>query len=517
MDVWVPLFEERPVWESYAKGEIKRMKPHKDTLYYEDTPPSSYLIQAMIDAEAMSLRKAVAELIANALDQDATRIDLSFDRENKALTCKDDGNGCPRLQKMIQQGSHLPGKSSAVIGRFGVGFKDAVIWLGNRVTVDSQTREGKKLYAVADWKQMMADGSWPTGYRDNSDRDSHGITVRVSELRTRRLKAWDQMPTYVAELFSAAIDAGVVITVDAGVVKSIPQPLITDSVDFQLEHDGLRGQGTCGILVNSKAMPSGWEIRYGHQTIALGYQKEGFGTFSPQGFYGRFYMLDGERRWTLSRNKTDSEDLADVLGCDQLQHIIAPILQKLRERAVSMAIRNNQLCAQTFLTNLLQRAKVKIAEEGQEGREHKRRKPNPNPQPEPDNKPREERKRYEPDDLSDTKKKIKLAQTINVWPHQNTSDYGFGYVTITEHGTVMKVFIDNSSNAGQSIWRDTTLLIHHATMVLAVYFGTKLDIASQLRLPIGHAASEDIKISKAFLYLLGNVDWDEFKTSMAAA
>lgn len=484
-------------------------------VYYLNIPPSTGEIQAMIDAD-MSLKKAVAELIANSLDQDATNIELKLDKKKGIFIIKDNGNGCANLEKMIQIGMHIKTKNGS-IGRYGVGFKDAVIWLGDFVVIDSQTRSGKKQSATADWQNMMAIHEWLVQFQHDSDRASHGVTITVTGLRGRRFKQWQEVANYIAELFSAAIDAGIEITVDGKALASIPQPLLEHAAEFHGTFGGLAFRGIAGVLVDRKAAPSGWELRYPPQTIQIGYMKEGFGTYSAQDFYGRFYMVDDQRKWKLTRNKTDSEDLYDVLNCEYLQSVIRPILDFIKEREESMTMRCNQLKAETCLTNLLQRAKVRISEEEEEecggnggggvggGRGGKRG----------TGKTRKKRI-YDP--LSDTKEKIKQAQRVQIFRHKDIKNHGFSYISVVEHGTIIKIYIDDSTEAGKAVWLLPALVIHHAVMCLAVHFGLQTNILGQLRLPIGELGnSRDEKISQCLAYLFSHVDLDGFEAVTVAA
>jgi hypothetical protein len=485
-------------------------------LYYLNVPPSTGEIKAMIHAN-MDLKTCIAELIANSLDQNPTRIDLILDKKTQvpSFSISDDGNGCFELKKMIRIGSHVASKKDT-IGRYGVGFKDAVIWLGDLVTVDSMTRKGKKEMALADWQGMLAVDSWNVGFMNDSARTIHGVTVKVSDLRGHRFRGWNMVPRYIAELFSAAIDAGIIITVDGKQVNSIPQPLLTEMKEFEGTFGGLAFKGVAGMLVDKKSGMSGWEIRYSPQTICSGYAKEGFGAYSSQGFYGRFYMIDGDKKWKLNRNKTGSEDLGDVLNSDYMQSVILPILEKLKVREESLAIRLNQLQVQTCLTNLLQRAKIRITEEdessgggkgggggGGGGRGTNGTKT---------------RKKRVNDSLSNIKGAIKQAQTLSIFPHEEPQMRGLGYVEVVDHGKTIKIYIDKSTAIGTTIWSDRSILLHHVITYLGIYFGLQVDILGQLRLPIGFASPRDeIKISQATLYLFEHVDLDEFKTTVIAA
>jgi DNA gyrase/topoisomerase IV subunit B len=135
------------------------------------------MIQGMIDAEDMSLKKAIAELVANAIDQDAKEIEVSFDADKRVLTISDDGNGPPEgLEKLVEIGRHVSSKSNP-IGRFGWGHKDAVCWLANVVNVYSQTRDGSKQSMFANWRSMMNSKKWDFTFSRDSNRNQSGLTV----------------------------------------------------------------------------------------------------------------------------------------------------------------------------------------------------------------------------------------------------------------------------------------------------------------------------------------------------
>jgi hypothetical protein len=87
------------------------------------------MLLPMIWAESMSLRKSIAELCANSLDKHAQNIELAYYHNDFRIT--DDGDGCWELSAMLRLGEHFNADNDPTIGRHGVGFKDATIWLGD--------------------------------------------------------------------------------------------------------------------------------------------------------------------------------------------------------------------------------------------------------------------------------------------------------------------------------------------------------------------------------------------------
>jgi hypothetical protein len=491
--------------------------------YTKLIPPSTGTIKAMIAAD-LSLKECVTELVANSLDQDPTEIELRLDKAKAIFSISDNGKGCSDLEKMVEIGTHIPNDKHS-IGRHGVGFKDAATWLGENSIVDSMTRKGKKQSAFADWQNMIALGSWSVQFDHDSDRKTPGLTVKISGLYPRRFRAWKEVPGYISEGFSAAIDAGVKISVDGKEVRSNPEPLLDKKIFFQGAWAGLKFQGFAGILADRKAAKSGWEIRYLTQSIHYGYMREGFGNYSPMGFYGRFQMLDSEeRKWKLNRNKTDSEDLADVLHCPDIQQVIIPLLEELKKQNQSIAISLNQLKTQTFLTQLLQKAQVRILEDEKESGSEKKKPESEKPESEKpagdlEKKKREHTRRkrvYDP--LSDTKAKIKMAQSFNIERHQDPKHYGLSFVERSEGGKIFTVYIDESTLAGKRILESPVLLPHQAIVALAAWFGDRPDIMKQLQLPLGDCGDcGETKFSKCLMYLLSHADPDQLGEGTLAA
>jgi hypothetical protein len=436
-------------------------------------PPSTKSIDAMIHNESMTLRKAVSELLANALDQGAKWIDVSNSAD--AFEVTDDGNGCPRTtREMLRLGEHFSNSQRSTIGRFGVGFKDAVIWLGDRVEVNSLNLLGHQSAARADWQEMIRIGDWDAKFLEDSDRNEHGVTIRVTGLRQERFDRWDEVPEYISSLYSAAIDAGVIITVDGVKIKSIPHPILEDMAEFHGEYQGRLFEGICGILVDRKSARSGWDVRWGHLTIYNGYQKEGFHNYSPQGFYGRLLLKDNVSKWTLSRNKGEIAELAKLLNSPQIQEIIKPILDKLKNRGQTLQMKLNQKLAQKFCQNFLEVAKVRLTPDIEPTGGRTRTKPGrggkvgvrgiDGTSP---------RRKSVQDENGSVREKLRKANEVEIQPHNNIESYGLGYVDITENGTLVKIFVEDVTPLGEYLWKTEggrELLQHYAVGLLAIHF-----------------------------------------------
>jgi hypothetical protein len=103
-----------------------------------------------------------------------------------------------------------------------------------------------------------------------------------------------------------------------------------------------------------------------------------------------------------------------------------------------------------------------------------------------------------------------------IWPHLCAKN-GLSYIESANRGSLVKIYIDRSTVEGERIWKSRELLLHTAIYTLAAYYGCKVNIFEQLRLPLGDTGdAPHIKIAKAMMYLLSHIDPAEFKPAIAA-
>jgi hypothetical protein len=103
-------------------------------------------------------------LIDNALDADATEIEISVYRDG--FTICDNGNGIEDIMAMFQIGTSGSYSNPNAIGQYGVGGKHAVLEIGTTVAV-STVHGGSYLYHEVDWLAVSKMDSWPHHRRPN--------------------------------------------------------------------------------------------------------------------------------------------------------------------------------------------------------------------------------------------------------------------------------------------------------------------------------------------------------------
>jgi hypothetical protein len=292
-------------------------------------------------------------------------------------------------------------------------------------------------------------------------------------LRPKRLKAWRHVPEYIADLFSAAIDEGVHFTVNGTLVQARSLPILEEQKTMTGSYLGRGYEIVCGILTDPKQAKSGWEVRYGWQTLDRGYIEAGFDAsrgYSPNGFYGRILLVDQTQKWTLARNKTKVEELDECLNSEELQNFIRPILEKLKERGQTVQIRLNQEKVRHLLQQMYMAA-ASLTEETEEGGKVGG---NGNGNGTGQAGKGGTRKKREEDPKGKKQGRFGVRQLIQVLPHNQPNFFGVGHVAVTDHGKMIRIFLDNTIEYTKQVWvsRDEgKALLYHALMLLSSYYG----------------------------------------------
>ena len=288
---------------------------------------ASRILHAMA-AQNLSWAQAIAELIDNSFDAGATRVDIRLHSNPRAIEIADDGEGVADIERMLRLGDHVDqGGGRVKLGMYGVGLKDAWLWVGKRIEIETVHR-GRR--GVLDLSTDQISDEWkahdPT-YSDAGKADP-GTRLTLFLSKDRRLpnpEAWDR----IATVFSPALSEGKQITIrksgDARrkPLKSVDLPEFVDGVDDEFDVDGRHVSMHIGIVadVASKASGQFWLV-YGHRVIAM--TALGAGGYSTCGMAGRITLGQG---WKLTRNKDDLGSHRDELAAAIFKRI-EPLLKK---------------------------------------------------------------------------------------------------------------------------------------------------------------------------------------------
>jgi hypothetical protein len=306
-----------------------------------DVTPDTAVLVALAESD-LGWKKALGELIDNAIDHGAQNVWVSFLPSRRGaidLQVVDDGEGCADLESFIKLGAHRK-SSTTVLGRFGVGAKDATLWAGG---VESVFRV-KSVYRArartlsADWSDMIRQNKWQLIQSDPEEAAGlTGTTIRVEPI-CRRVpdgKGWTSLLNELGYLYSPAIKNGVRIWLKAKLrsaektqLEPYKLPLLEpDHIDQSLTVNGNRIRVYAGIVRSGVPNPRpGISYFHGFRVIIQNSGK-GCGDISPARIAGFVELKDG---WVLTKNKDNVSRSADALF-EAVYQCIKPVLERAKK------------------------------------------------------------------------------------------------------------------------------------------------------------------------------------------
>jgi hypothetical protein len=300
--------------------------------------PDTTLVESFSERSGGTLRGMLAELLDNAFDQNATRIEITS--SDDSLIIEDNGNGVSEWNALLRLGRHRG--RGGTIGRYGVGFKHATAWLAEVVDIETRRRNARS-FTRLDWTALAAqDGDWGWDVGEwTGDKGPPYTRLTLSGIRKRRLRNLAQVAEELASRYSPGLSTGVTILIDGNALAPVALPLFdgTPSI-IEGSYEGRNYRLTAGIKPDhAEPERCGYDVAYLHRIIR---QKDlsGCGNYSGQRFYGYLELLNtGEADWTLSDHKDDFDERTELYD-DELFPQIEPILKAAAAAKDSLEFRD---------------------------------------------------------------------------------------------------------------------------------------------------------------------------------
>jgi Histidine kinase-, DNA gyrase B-, and HSP90-like ATPase len=304
------------------------------------TPPTHYLVAAA--AQHLGWRTALAELIDNAIDKHATRIEITEGpTENKKPTSfqiRDNGEGCPDPVVITTFGSRGESDDDSGLGRFGVGGPEAIMDIGgldSSVEIAS-VHEHIARHVRLSWRRLLRTGDWglEDAFWTSGPSSENGTNILISPVRRPPISK--AVRTQLGYTFSPYLKEGNEIIFykggEASPLERWELPILEDIIDTRISVDGKTARIYVGIVpAGVRNERAGITIGHRHRVI-----EEAGGSCCGDYGYQRicgFVMLD--RKWDLTKNKTGLNEGASELYAAVHSEII-PILAKGQEQFITV-------------------------------------------------------------------------------------------------------------------------------------------------------------------------------------
>lgn len=274
------------------------------------TPPPTYL--NALTQQTLSWRDALGELIDNSLDVNATRIEIEF--LGKTLTVKDDGEGCDDIARMLTLGYHVRGTHTK-LGRYGVGLKDAAIWLAPRFDITT-IHHGIRRDCTVDWDLLLRSATWDIEDPTTAPVKTQSGTVFVFRgLRKKAYPNFDALIENLGFVFMPALRSGKQIVFryrgHQTVCTPYELPPLEHIVEDEFEVNGKVARLRAGVIKDgSTNKHPGFILIHYHRVIEeTSVGANGYSTSQITG------TVELDKKWDLGKNKSKLTDVdAEALG-----------------------------------------------------------------------------------------------------------------------------------------------------------------------------------------------------------
>lgn len=295
-----------------------------------DMTPETRMLQAQASS-TLGWKKCLAELIDNSFDAKATSVRIVVG--SKSIVVEDDGIGCSEVDAFFKQGRH---RSKHGIGIYGVGLKDAALWLSGTTEVRSIARDGGVQCSI-NWRRFIEGCNWRMRATRLPAESVTGTRIAFTNIQRRLFN--DAITEELGYLFYPAIESGRQILVKRGTSRPRPVaafqfPPLDNVIEHASEIEGREFRVRAGVVQEGHANPHpGFTITYKHRVITN--TSDGCGSYGTARFVGVVQL--GEQ-WKLSRNKDELVEDAPLLA--ETLHLICKdvlIAAADKSRIVSLA------------------------------------------------------------------------------------------------------------------------------------------------------------------------------------
>lgn len=302
--------------------------------------PKIDMILALVQNQALNWSTALSEFVDNSFGPDAGNAsDINIIIGKDAIQIIDDGEGFRDINALYQLGSGTSRESSRDIGLYGIGSKQAQLWIGARCTIDTVRETRRHRHSIlwpiiwrANGPELKAGADWPDSYEGKGGPAAKGAGTHILLDRLHPGKPSCRVPNLAQSLgltYAPALRAGKTLTIIderkalSRITSVVPDepPQLTHSQTFRGAIHDMPYELFVGCQENYESRYNALFISWGHRVIKP--ERNPFERPLPSRFYGRLHLAD-EWKACLSANKLDvathkEELLEDVYQqCKQL-------------------------------------------------------------------------------------------------------------------------------------------------------------------------------------------------------
>jgi hypothetical protein len=317
--------------------------------------------------QSLGFVPALCEFIDNSFGAGANKVTITIPTKlGQPIRVRDDGDGVQSLVNMFRFGDSTPSGKHVRVGRWGVGFKEAAIWLGDRVSVSS-IRGRKQHHVIVDWSVLETQDKWEIDEPQSDDIEAaaeSGTVITISRPCyhhvKRTQKAIDDLIKKLGITYHPILAKGGQIIIMHGSRKIRVQPfewpeLDGDPIARKLRINGKTAKVKVGILQAGVNTPfEGIQYCHHYRVIERSCAVATNNGYPGQGLVGIVELSD---KWVVGKNKMRITDKDFPALNDRLFTLLRPFLKTLQERAQHVASESLRQGASELMSKAAQKAK----------------------------------------------------------------------------------------------------------------------------------------------------------------
>ena len=327
-------------------------------------------------ARNWNLTGALDELVDNALGHgQAKNVEIVVSNTD-GIMIKDNGVGVEDLNRLFTFGVGSSYADLTQIGQFGVGAKNAMIWLGDVCAV-ATVKDGRFKMMEVNWADCERRGVWPEAY-DGKDRaakkDEVGTHVFITKLaRNFHLSSTETLADHLSFQYAPGLRHGIVIKVThqlkSGARNEIDVNAFAPTLEDETKIEGaitlkdgtvLRWSGRAGLSDKLTERQSGVHIGFGYRVIET--TTEPFGGKSAPSLYVEVDLNTTDPwKYALSEHKDRLMDHRKELFAN-IHGTIRSLIAKASARAEYVMLLGVVIPIEAKLNRMLKGAGILVSE-----------------------------------------------------------------------------------------------------------------------------------------------------------
>lgn len=299
-------------------------------------PVEPHFLYSIREQSSFTWRSMVCELIDNSFDADADCVRLSWPG-GKVFEISDDGAGAGNILNLLTLGGRCDHQSNNV-GKYGVGAKQALIWLWGVSEIYSTTIGGECQSVVVDW-DSVARGEVPypsieSIAKERAVAGSHGTRLKCLSIRSNP-KMETLLPA-LANTYTPGLELGkkIVTKTSRGAWEGLKPrrwPKTDDEIVDTIQAAGREVTIKMGIVQKGEANPYNHGFSFERTYRVIKESTLGANGFSVSRIAARISLSS---EWSLSTNKDDFTEFQDELA-EAIYDRCHELMKKASEQAIS--------------------------------------------------------------------------------------------------------------------------------------------------------------------------------------